>query len=106
MGTFFSKKTRLTNHYVPLQASLPQMIRQTLVEMFLWACKTNCEKVLRDPIFRGGGMARNSISKDLFQHGNESLHAPHYIIIITSLHAPLPQMLSQTLSEKKIIKVD
>ena len=42
-----------------------------LAQMFLWVYKTNLEGVPRDPNFRGG-MARSSISVDLFQHGNEA----------------------------------
>ena len=39
--------------------------------MFLWVYKTNLEGVPRDPNFRGG-IARGSISADLFKNGNEA----------------------------------
>ena len=55
LQTFFGMETRLANLYVPSQgdAFLSQMLRQTLAQIFLWACKTNWEGVLRDPIFQG-----------------------------------------------------
>ena len=71
-GTFFSMETRLTNLYTPSHAFLPQMLRQTLAQIFLWACKTNWEGVPRDPIFWRGWNATESILGDLFQHGNEA----------------------------------
>ena len=56
-------ETRLTNFYVPLNAFLPQMLRQTLAQIFSWACKTNLKGVQRDQ--EGGGLARDTISEDL-----------------------------------------
>ena len=60
LRTFFSMETRPTILYVPLHGFLPQMLRQTLAQTFLWACKTNWKGVPRDPIFRGGG-GRNAL---------------------------------------------
>ena len=65
-----------------------------LAQMFLWVYKTNLEGVPRDPNFGGvGGIARSSISVDLFQHGNE---ADEFYV---PLYASLPQKLRQTLAQ-------
>ena len=75
-------ETRLPNLYVPLHSFLPQMLRQTMGMQN----KSRRGATLSD--IPGGGMERNSTSQDLFPHRNESL---------CTVHASLPQILSQTL---------
>ena len=90
--TFFSMETRLTNLYAALRAFLPQMVRQTLAQIFLWACKTNWEGVQCDPIFREGGWHAIQFLRIFV-----TVETNHYV----PLHASLPKILIQTLLQKK-----